>query len=67
MTKTRTSAVVIGRLIVMGVLLVIRWTLWPFYGLFLILFTLFESLVNGIAFLIDYLKTLNNELLKGNQ
>lgn len=58
------NAVVIGRLILMGLLLIIRWTLWPLYGLFLILFTIFESAINGATYVIAYFKTLNNELLK---
>lgn len=60
---SKTNLVVSGRLLLMGILLVIRWTLWVPYALFLICFTLFESAINGATYVIAYFKKLNNELL----
>lgn len=58
------NAIVIGRLLVIGLLLVIRWVFWPPFTLFLILFTVFETGINGATYVIAYFKQLNNELLK---
>jgi hypothetical protein len=61
--NTRKNAIVIGRLLLIGLLLVIRWILWLPYSVLLIFYTVFESGINGATYVIAYFKQLNNEQL----
>lgn len=57
------KAIVIGRLILMGVLVAMRWILQPVYFITLILYTLFSSINDGIIAFVAHLQKLNNEQL----
>lgn len=56
------NAIISGRLLLMGLLIVIRWICQLPYFIFLVLFSLFETIVNGITLFIAHLQKLNNEL-----
>jgi hypothetical protein len=56
------NAVVIGRLLLMGLLIVIRWVFTLPFFMFLVLYTVCESTVNGITNLITYFQKLNDAL-----
>jgi hypothetical protein len=61
MKKTAANAVVIGRLILMGLLLAIRWIMQVPFVVFLVLYSFFEMTVVGSMQAVNYLKTLNDE------
>jgi uncharacterized membrane protein YqjE len=64
MIKTKIYAIVIGRLLLVGVLLIIRWLFEPIYFLFMILYSTCETVISGINSFAGYVKKLNDELFK---
>jgi hypothetical protein len=67
MNKTKVYAIVTGRLLIVTVLLLVRWVCEPFYFIFLILYSSFETIRTGFATLINHLKSLNDELFAANK
>ena len=64
MTKTKINAIVSGRLLIAGVLLIIRWLLFePLYFFGVIISTIGESALNGINGTLAGYQEANNELL----
>jgi hypothetical protein len=63
MRKYTTYAIVTGRLLLAGLLLVVRWLLQPLYLLNLVILTLSETAINGIGGFIGNIQNMNNELL----
>lgn len=59
---TKQNAIIIGRLLLMGFFLVLRWLCQVPFFIFLILFSFFEYMVNGFTNFITHLQKLNNEL-----
>ena len=57
-------AIVIGRLLLVGVLLIIRWLFGPVYFIGMVLFTISETVMGGINSFAGYVKTMNDELFK---
>ena len=57
-------AIVIGRLLLVGVLLIIRWLFAPVYFIGMVLFTISETVMSGISSFAVYVKKLNDELIK---
>jgi hypothetical protein len=62
MIKTRIYAIVLGRLLLVGILLIIRWLLEPIYFLFLMLYSTCEAVISGITNFAVYVKKSNDEL-----
>jgi hypothetical protein len=58
-----TKAIIISRLLLMGLLLLVKWLMEPLYFVFLLLYSFFESIVSGTKQAIAYLQKLNNELI----
>ena len=57
-------AIVIARLLLVGVLLIIRWLFAPVYFIGMVLFTIAETVMSGISSFAIYVKTKNDELFK---
>ncbi len=64
MIKTKVYSIVIGRLLLVGVLLIIRWLFGPDYFIGMVLYTIAETVMNGISSFAVYVKTKNDELIK---
>ena len=64
MIKTKIYSIVIGRLLLVGVLLIIRWLFGPVYFIGMVLYTIAETVMNGISSFAVYVKKLNDELIK---
>jgi hypothetical protein len=64
MIKTRVYSIVIARLLLVGVLLIIRWLFGPVYFIGMVLYTISETVMNGINSFAVYVKTKNDELFK---
>jgi uncharacterized membrane protein YqjE len=64
MIKTRVYSIVIARLLLVGVLLIIRWLFGPVYFIGMVLYTISETVMNGISSFAVYVKTKNDELFK---
>jgi hypothetical protein len=62
MIKTKIYSIVIGRLLLVGVLLIIRWLFEPIYFLFLTLHSTCEAVISGITNFAVYVKKSNDEL-----
>jgi hypothetical protein len=64
MIKTKIYSIVIGRLLLVGVLLIIRWLFGPVYFIGMVLYTISETVMQGISSFAVYVKTKNDELFK---
>jgi hypothetical protein len=64
MIKTRVYSIVIARLLLVGVLLIIRWLFGPVYFIGMVLYTISETVMQGISSFAVYVKTKNDELFK---
>jgi hypothetical protein len=64
MIKTRVYSIVIARLLLVGVLLIIRWLFGPVYFIGMVLYTISETVMQGISSFAVYVKKLNDELFK---
>jgi hypothetical protein len=61
---TKRNAIVIGRLLFVGILIVIKWAVFqPIYFVSMILSTLGEVAINGFNTIINAIQKMNNELL----
>jgi hypothetical protein len=64
MIKTRIYAIVLGRLLLVGVLLIIRWLFEPIYFILMLLYSSCEAVISGINSFSGYVKKINDELIK---
>jgi hypothetical protein len=61
---TKQNAIVIGRLLFVGILIVIKWAIFqPIYFISTILSTMSEVAINGFNAIINNIQKINNELL----
>jgi uncharacterized membrane protein YqjE len=58
---------VLALLIFMCLMSIIRWIVYPIYGLSLILYTVSESIINGLSALIGEAQKQNNGIIEADK